>query len=186
MKRLSGIRFDSTKGVHDHIMKMRAIIAQLKSLKVKIFYSLVVYLILNSLSTEYGPFKIFCTTRKEKWSINKFLTICVQEEERLKQEKQDIEYESASLTSHSKERKKKGAPKKKDAAVPIKCHDNKDACFFCKKKRHMKKDYIKYKKWLKKKDTFISLVCHQSFSINIPNNTEWIDFSTIIHIANII
>ena len=58
-----------------------------------------------------------------------------------------------------KEEKKKGAFKgKKDAAVPMKCYGNKVACFFYKKKRHIKKDCIKNKKWLEKKVLYISSV----------------------------
>ncbi|XP_022873715.1 uncharacterized protein LOC111392591 [Olea europaea var. sylvestris] len=58
MKRLSGMKFDNSKGVLEHIMEMRDIAARLKSLEIEIFKSYLVYLILNSLSTEYGPFKI--------------------------------------------------------------------------------------------------------------------------------
>ena len=54
MMRLSGMRFDSTEGVHDNIMEMRDIATQLKSLKVKIFDSFLVHFILNSLSIKYA------------------------------------------------------------------------------------------------------------------------------------
>jgi hypothetical protein len=57
-KRLSSKTFDSSKNVHEHIMKMWDIAAQLKSLEVEIFESLLVQLILNSLPSQYVPFKI--------------------------------------------------------------------------------------------------------------------------------
>ena len=39
-----------------------------------------VHYILNTLLQQYGPFKISYNTYKDKWSINKLLTICVQVE----------------------------------------------------------------------------------------------------------
>ena len=67
-------------------MEMRDLMTQLKSLQVQISESFMVHLILNSLTSQYGPFKISYNTHKEKWSINELLTMCVQEEGRLAQE----------------------------------------------------------------------------------------------------
>jgi len=36
MKKLSSMKYDNTKGVHEHIMEMRDTIAKLKSLEIKI------------------------------------------------------------------------------------------------------------------------------------------------------
>jgi len=54
-----------------------------------------VHFILNTLLHEYGSFKISYNTHKDKWSINKLMTMCVQEEERLVMEMG----ESALLTT---------------------------------------------------------------------------------------
>ncbi|XP_062162065.1 uncharacterized protein LOC133869115 [Alnus glutinosa] len=104
MKRLSSQTFDSSKNVREHIMEMRDIVAQLKSLEVGISNSFLVHLILNSLPSQYGPFKISYNTHMENWSINELLTMCVQEEERLKHEKP----ESVHLVAHAKAKTKKG------------------------------------------------------------------------------
>ena len=82
---------------------MRDIAPQLTSIEVKIYESFLVHFILNSLPLEYGPFKISYNTHKEKWSINEHLTMCVQEEERLKHET----FESAHYVNHAKENAKK-------------------------------------------------------------------------------
>jgi hypothetical protein len=53
------IKHHKSRSVYEHIMEMRDVIAQLKSLKVDIFESFLIYLILNtSFFTEYGSFKI--------------------------------------------------------------------------------------------------------------------------------
>jgi hypothetical protein len=87
MKKLSSKTFDRSRSVREHIMEMRDMAAQLKSLEVDISESFLVHFILNSLPTEYTPFKISYNTHKDKWSVNELLTMCVQEEERLKHEK---------------------------------------------------------------------------------------------------
>ncbi|XP_060170600.1 uncharacterized protein LOC132601538 [Lycium barbarum] len=84
MKRLSSMTFDRSRIVREHIMEMKDIAAKLKSLEVDIFEPFLVHFILNSLPAEYGPFKISYNKHKNKWSINELLTMCVQEEERLK------------------------------------------------------------------------------------------------------
>jgi hypothetical protein len=66
MKKLSSKTFDRSRSVREHIMKMRDMAAQLKSLEVDISESFLVHFILNSLPTEYTPFKISYNTHKDK------------------------------------------------------------------------------------------------------------------------
>ncbi|XP_060200906.1 uncharacterized protein LOC132629208 [Lycium barbarum] len=141
MKRLSSMTFDRSRTVRKHIMEMRDIAAKLKSLVVDMFAPFLVHFILNSLPTEYGPFKISYNTHKDKWSNNELLTMCVQEEERLKHEIP----ESVNLVTRDKRNAKKGksVPMKKKGIV------DKDSCRFCKK--NWKNDCLKYKQWLEKK-----------------------------------
>ena len=89
-------------------MEMKDIVAQLKSLKIDISESFLVHFILNSLPFEYGPFKISYITHKEKWSINELLTLCVQEEGMLNQER----IESVYTLIHGKKNNKKGNKRK--------------------------------------------------------------------------
>ncbi|PKI38885.1 hypothetical protein CRG98_040725 [Punica granatum] len=99
MKRLTSKIFDSSNGVRAHITEMRDLTAQLKTLKVDISKPFLVHFIFNSLPAEYGPFKISYNTHKEEWSIIKLLTMCVQEEEMMKQDKPEV----AHLATPSKE-----------------------------------------------------------------------------------
>ena len=75
---------NNSRSVCEHIIEMKDIAARLKSLEIEISESFLVNFILNSLPVEYGAFQISYNTQKKKWSINELLTMCVQEEERLK------------------------------------------------------------------------------------------------------
>ena len=81
--KFSSMRLTTVKGVREHIMQMRDIAAQMKTLEVDMSESFLVHYILNTLPLQYGPFKISYNTHKDKWSINELLTMCVQEEGRL-------------------------------------------------------------------------------------------------------
>ena len=78
--------------------------SKLKSLEIEIFESFLVHFILNSLPLEYGPFKISYNAHKDKWSINELLTMCVQEEERLKHEAP----KSTHMVTHNKGNGRRG------------------------------------------------------------------------------
>ena len=73
--------------------------------------SFLVYYILNTLPQQYGPFKISSKTHKDKWSINELLTMCVQEEGRLK-----MELGESALATKGKDRNQ--AKKKRKGKIP--------------------------------------------------------------------
>jgi hypothetical protein len=133
MKKLSSKTFDKSRSMQEHIMEMRDMAAQLKSLEVDISESFLVHFILNSLPTEYTPFKISYNTYKDKWSVNELLTMCVQEEKRLKHEKpQSVHFVAAHDKGKSK--RGKGAPHlKKYNKLSIKKNDNKGYLFLLQK-----------------------------------------------------
>ncbi|XP_057481134.1 uncharacterized protein LOC130768153 [Actinidia eriantha] len=141
----SSMRFTGTRGVRDHIMRMRDIAAQLKALEVEMSKSFLVHYILCTLPQQYGPFKISYNTHKDKWSIDELLTMCVQEEGRLGME----EGEKVNFTIQGKKKRDQAKNKGKIPAQPDIKKESK--CFFCKKKGHMKKDCSKFKSWLDKK-----------------------------------
>ena len=102
--KFSTLRLTGTKGVRDHIMQMRDIAAQLKTLEVEMSETFLVHYILNTLPSAYRPFKISYNTHKDKWSINELLNMCVQEEERLIMEMG----ESAHLATQGKSKNNSG------------------------------------------------------------------------------
>ena len=98
MKKLTSKTFHNSKGIRAHITEMRDLATQRKDLKIDISESFLVHFILDSLPSEYGPFKISYNTHKEEWSITELLAMCVQEEERIKHDKP----ESANMVVHDK------------------------------------------------------------------------------------
>ena len=75
--KFSSLRLIGIKGVRDHIMQIRDVAAQLKTLEVEMFETFLVRYILNALPQAYRPFKISYNTHKDKWSINELLNMCV-------------------------------------------------------------------------------------------------------------
>ncbi|XP_042401490.1 uncharacterized protein LOC121991566 [Zingiber officinale] len=135
----SSMKLSGIHSVRDHIMRMRDIAAQLKRLEVEMSDSFLVHYILNTLPSQYTPFKISYNTHKEKWSINELMTMCVQEEGRLAME----EGEKVNLTTPGK---KKIFEAKDKGKIPAKRDIQKSSkCFFCKKKGHLRKDCTKFK-----------------------------------------
>ena len=177
----SSIKLTGTRGVREHIMRLRDIVAQLKTLEVTMSESFLVHFILCTLPQQYTPFKISYNTHKDKWSINELMTMCVQEEERLIME----EGEKVNLTTSTSGKDKKksvGTNKGKILTQPTIKKESK--CFFCKKKGHMKKDCPKFKSWFEKKGTPFAFVCYESNMINVNHNTWWIDSGSTIHVSN--
>ena len=167
------------RGVREHIMQMRDIAAQLKTLEVEMSDSFLVHYILNTLPHQYGPFKISYNTHKDKWSINELLTMCVQEEGRLTMELG----ESALMATQGKNHNQ--AKPKGKGKIPIQGEIKKEfKCLFCKKKGHIRRDCPKFKTWLEKKGNPISLVCYESNMVDVIYNTWWIDSGCTIHISN--
>jgi hypothetical protein len=72
MDKLSMIKHHKSRNVYGHIMDMRDVVAQLKSLKVDIFESFLIYLILNTFflqSMDYSRFLITYIKRNDMLMI---------------------------------------------------------------------------------------------------------------------
>ena len=109
LSKLVFMRYKGKENINEYIMKMSNLVARLKALKLELLENILVHLVLISLPTQFSPFKISYNTQKKKWTLNELIAQCVQEDERLKQEK----IESARLASisqgfgTSKKRKRK-------------------------------------------------------------------------------
>ncbi|KAL6324389.1 hypothetical protein AAG906_012993 [Vitis piasezkii] len=129
--KFTSLKLTGIRGVREHIMEMRDIVAQLKKLEVEMSESFLVHFILNTLPPQYGPFKISYNTHKDKWSINELMTMCVQEEGRLLMEQE----ESAILVAQRKGKKGKSqASQKGKQQIPPKSDIKKDEKWYAKPK----------------------------------------------------
>ncbi|KAL4295771.1 hypothetical protein GQ457_12G011150 [Hibiscus cannabinus] len=145
--KFTSLKLTTVKGVCDHINKMRDLAARLKAIEVEMSDSFLVHYILNTLPPQYGPFKISYNMHKDKWSIDELLTMCDQEEGML-----ILEMRESALTVTQGKRPVQAKQRGKAKMQPQADIKKEFTCFLCKKKGHLKKDCVKYKGWLEKKD----------------------------------
>lgn len=142
------MKYNGKGNIREYIMGMSHVASKLKALNLELSNDLPVHLVLISLPALYSQFKVSYNCQKEKWTLNELISYCVQEEERLKQDRT----ESAHLASTSKD---KGIKRKKNEAAKgpaaKKQQPATEGCFFCNKPGHVKKDCTKYHAWRAKK-----------------------------------
>nr|KYP69415.1 hypothetical protein KK1_008605 [Cajanus cajan] len=76
------MRYKSKGNIREYIMKMSNIASKLKVLKLELSDDLLVHLVLISLPTHFGKFKVRYNTQKDKWVLKELISHCVQNEER--------------------------------------------------------------------------------------------------------
>jgi hypothetical protein len=113
-------------------------VAMLKPLDLAIKDGFLIYLIFNSLLKEFETFKVNYISMNEKWKLEKFIAMCVQEEDRIKRNSGGVD--SVNLAKHNNKKSNfvpKPAPrngvKGKGEAMPS---GEKDQCKWCFKRGH--------------------------------------------------
>jgi hypothetical protein len=71
-------------GVRDHILRMSNMATMLKPMDFAVKDGFLIYLIFNSLPKEFDTFELNYNSMNEKWVLEKFMAMCIQEEERMK------------------------------------------------------------------------------------------------------
>ncbi|XP_050890553.1 uncharacterized protein LOC127095959 [Lathyrus oleraceus] len=117
LQNLISMKYQCKGNIREYIMSMSNIISKLKALKLELTEDLLIHLILLSLPSKFGQFKISYNYQKEKWSLNEFISFCVQEEERMKQDNTKSAHFVSTYKDKSK-RKKNYKPKNEVASVP--------------------------------------------------------------------
>ena len=177
------MRYKGNENIREYIMEMSHLASKLRAHKLYLFEDLLVHLVLISLLTQFSQFKVSYNCQKETWSLNELISHCVQEEERLKQEK----IESAHLIGTSKDKGKKRKKDKEAVEVPYqeKQHKEKkvDGCFLCGAAGHKKKQCTNYYAWHAKKGTLLNLVFYEVNLTSVLKHTWWIDFGATTHIS---
>ncbi|XP_078159561.1 uncharacterized protein LOC144555194 [Carex rostrata] len=105
------MKYKNKGSIREYIMKMSNVVSKLRTLKFEISDDLLVHLALIFLSSHFGQFKVSYNCQKDKWSLNELISHCVQEEERLKQDKT----ESAHVAT--KDKKSDQTKDNKDATM---------------------------------------------------------------------
>ncbi|XP_022853782.1 uncharacterized protein LOC111375218 [Olea europaea var. sylvestris] len=103
LQNLISMKYKGKGNKRKYIMKMSHIASKLKGLKLELSDDLLVHLVLFLLHAHLSQFKVSYNRQKEKWSLNELISYCVQEEERLKQNRTEV----AHLASTSKDKGKK-------------------------------------------------------------------------------
>jgi hypothetical protein len=87
-------------GVRDHILRMSNVAARLKPLDLAIKDD---FLIFNSLPKEFKTFEMNYNSMNDKWTLKKFIAMCVQEEERIKRNNGGVD--SVNMAKNHQKRK---------------------------------------------------------------------------------
>ncbi|KAK2996943.1 hypothetical protein RJ639_026301 [Escallonia herrerae] len=164
------LKYSGSNGVREHILRMNDMASQLKGLDMEI--------------------------SEEKWKMSELISMCVQEEERLKSEQPDSAHVAITGPSKGKGKGKKfgkgNVQGNKSASVTKTDKASSSGtkgssgprCHFCKDKGHMRKECHKFREWLEKKGNLSICVCYESYTIDAPLNTWWVDTGATVHITN--
>jgi hypothetical protein len=117
---------------------MTNVAAKLKPLDLAIKDGFLIYLIFNSMSKEFETFEVNYKSMHEKWTLEKSMAMCVEEEERIKRNNGGVD--NVNLFKHNNKKRNfvpKHAPKNKEngkgaARTLVK----KDQCKWCFKRGH--------------------------------------------------
>ncbi|XP_015940941.1 uncharacterized protein LOC107466477 [Arachis duranensis] len=103
LSNLVSVRYKGKGNIREYIMEMSHLASKLKALKLELSEDLLVHFILISFSVHFGQFKVSYNTLKDTWSLNELISHCMQEEERLQQDKT----ESAHMALSSQYKRKR-------------------------------------------------------------------------------
>ncbi|RVW63029.1 Retrovirus-related Pol polyprotein from transposon TNT 1-94 [Vitis vinifera] len=92
MAELTTMKYDGQKGIQQHILNMTEKAAKLKALGMGMDESFLVQFVLNSLPSQFAPFKIHYNTNSDQWNLNELTSKCIQEEVRLRQEGHNLAF----------------------------------------------------------------------------------------------
>ncbi|XP_016652698.1 PREDICTED: uncharacterized protein LOC107882021 [Prunus mume] len=101
MTKLATMKYDGVEDMRVYLLSMIEVASKLKALKIPIADPFLVHLALNSLPSQFAQLKVIYNAQKDKWSLNELISICVQEEARMKKEK---EVNTVHLTTNTPKR----------------------------------------------------------------------------------
>lgn len=81
LQSLISMKYQGKTHVKEYIIGILNIALKLKALKLEMLEQLLIHLVLISLPSQFGQFKVFYNCKKEKWSFNELISYCVREGE---------------------------------------------------------------------------------------------------------
>jgi hypothetical protein len=157
------------------------------------------------LPPEFSTFEVNYNSLTEKWDLHKLVNMCVQEEERLKQQNGGsvnfLQNTNKKRTFGSKGCKAKNqnesgpshAPSKSQGKAPAQQFQHQrdkkptvapNQCLWCKETGHWQKDCPKWMKHILKKGEDIITFVDETLYLSYFKSTWWIDSSATVHVAN--
>ncbi|PRQ58042.1 putative transcription factor interactor and regulator CCHC(Zn) family [Rosa chinensis] len=146
------MRYNGTGNVREYIMKMIDIATKLNDLEMPLKDDYVIQHALNTLPNMFSQLKTSHFSQKDKWSLDEFIAICTQDENRIRREKElTVNLVDKPEWKHANKLK----PNKTNGAAVVKPDQKlkpfQFMCYFCKKNGYMKRDCNSYKNWVSKR-----------------------------------
>jgi len=175
-------------------MKLVHYYNKLKSLKVDLGDSYLIWQVMESLPSQFDVLKTSYNTQKEEWTIDEMIAIISQEEASIKKTKShSVQFTTTTSSTKpvkkgfkGKSRPEKGNTGKALVVLEPKKKYFKGNCAYCKKFGHKLADcYILKKKNADKEGILLyALACFESNVIDVPPNSWWLDSGATIHVVN--
>jgi hypothetical protein len=172
--------------VRDDILRISNMAARLKPLDLAIKDGFLIYLIFNSLPKEFETFEVNYNSMNDRWTLEKFMVICVQEDDSIKRNNGGVG--SVNLAKHNNKKRNfvsKPAPKNEEKVkVMAKPPAKKDQCKLCFKRGHYQNSCIEFLKHLNREGEDHVTFIDESLFFSYARSTWWIDSGVTIHVAN--
>ena len=190
---LEKTKYDGVSGVREH-MKLVHYYNKLKSLKVDLGDSYLIWQVMESLPSQFHVLKTSYNTQKEEWTIDEMIAIISQEEAPIKKTKShSVQFTTTTSSTKlvtkgfkGKSRPEKGNTGKASVVLEPKNKYFKGNCAYCKKFGHKLDDcHILKKKNADKEGILLyALACFESNVIDVSPNSWWLDSGATIHVVN--
>lgn len=104
---LQSMKYGNKGNIREYIMEISRITPNLRAFKLDLSEDLLVHMVLLSLHAQFSQFKVSYNCQKETWSMNEFISHCVQKEERLKRDMTESSYIVTSSNKNKGQKRKK-------------------------------------------------------------------------------
>ncbi|PRQ56489.1 putative RNA-directed DNA polymerase [Rosa chinensis] len=160
--KLMTMKYNMNTNIREYIMQMINISNQLAALNMGLDEQVIITLALKSLPNQFDNLQTTYNTQKDKWSLNELIAVLVQEDERIRKNKEYTATVNLIAKPQWKFGKGKGkvsastantfaASSSKNPKKVVNMKKKSFKCFFCKKEGHMKRNCEAYKNWAVKK-----------------------------------